>query len=454
MIGVIAVFFFALYGFNDKKKAFLCALVMMSSGLYIGLSRTVFTDLIFSVFILLSLMCFYLGYTRKNFKAAGIILFFIFSAGAVLTKGPLGLLIPWLTVLIFLGIRKDLCFIFCKASVGGGILFILIAVPWYVFMVKRFGGSFIQEFFYNDHVRRLFEAEHHSNDKWWFYPVSVVFCMFPWSIFTLASFYHRIKKFKQICAQPIYLFLFCWIITVFLTFQFAHSKLVSYIFPLFPAVALLTGDFMREASRNRKQLFFGLFAGTAVIFILLPFGIVGAAFKYPMYVSPSFGLYALGSIFVLAVIAQIILAGKRRSLIPGFLAGNMLILLFVLLFFHKTINEYASSKAASDYLENRLEKGSVLLCSKMFVRGVRFYTESDAAVVNIGGSTNFFSPHPIPYLNTSEKVAGFLENRQLTYGVLNKSTFRALKSLAHDTYQLDLLKQIGDEYIVVFKNAS
>jgi 4-amino-4-deoxy-L-arabinose transferase-like glycosyltransferase len=454
MIGVIAVYIFSLYGFSDKKKSFLCALITMSSVLYIGLSRTVFTDLIFSVFILFSMMYFYFGYTRKNLKAAGIILFFIFSAFAVLTKGPLGLLIPMLTVFIFLGLRKDLGFLCCRSSIWGSFLFLLVALPWYIFIIKQFGSSFISEFFYNDHVRRLFEAEHHSNDTWWFYPGSIFLSIFPWSIFSVASFFALFKKLKQRDAKPIYSFLLCWIIAVFFIFQFAHSKLISYIFPLFPAVALLTGDFMLEASRNKKQLFFGLFVATSVFFMLLPVGIVCAAFKYPMYLSSSFGLYAWGSIFILAVIAQIIIARTRQSLIPTFLAGHMIILLIVLFIFNNTVNEYASSKPAADYLESRVEKGAIVLCSKTFVRGIRFYTGSEVAVVNLGGSTNFFSPHPIPYLNTNEKVAGFLENKQLTYGVLNKSTFRELKSLAHDTYQLDLLKQIGDEYIVVFKHVS
>ena len=454
MIGVIAVYIFSLYGFNDKKKAFLCALVMMSSVLYIGLSRTVFTDLIFSVLILLSLTSFYLGYTRKNFKAAGIILFFISSALAVLTKGPLGLLIPLLAVSIFLAIRKDLSFLFCGSSGWGFIIFVLVALPWYAFIIKQFGSSFISEFFYNDHVRRLFEAEHRSNDKWWFYPGSMVLSIFPWSIFSIASFFYLGGKLKQIKEQPIYLFLSCWMIAVFFIFQFAHSKLVSYIFPLLPAAALLAGDFMNEVSRNKKQLFSRLFAGTAVIFMLLPVGIVGAAFKYPMYVRPSIGLYAWGSIFVLAVIAQIIVGRKKQSLIPGFLAGNMLILLFVLFIFHKAINEYASSKPAADYLKSHVEKGGIVICSKTFVRGIRFYTGSEVAVVNLGGSTNFFSPHPVPYLNTGEKVTGFLGNMQQAYGVLNKSTFRELRSIALGKYQLDLLKQIGDEYIVVFKNTS
>ena len=51
-----------------------------SSLIVIGLARTVFTDLIFSIFILLALLSFYWGYVFEKRKAAGICLFFIFSA--------------------------------------------------------------------------------------------------------------------------------------------------------------------------------------------------------------------------------------------------------------------------------------------------------------------------------------------------------------------------------------
>ncbi len=71
------------------------ALILMSSGLYIGLARTVFTDMIFTVFILLSLVSFFLAYCRREKKMLGILLFFIFSGLAVLTKGPIGFLVPW-----------------------------------------------------------------------------------------------------------------------------------------------------------------------------------------------------------------------------------------------------------------------------------------------------------------------------------------------------------------------
>ena len=133
----------------------LAAIVLMSSGLYVGLAKTVFTDMIFSVLILLTLLAFYWGYERKSQKALGIFLAFIFSALAVLTKGPLGFLIPGAVIFFFLGFRRELNFLRTKSLFLGFIIFLLIALPWYFFCTKVYGSAFTHEFFYNDHVRRL-----------------------------------------------------------------------------------------------------------------------------------------------------------------------------------------------------------------------------------------------------------------------------------------------------------
>ena len=116
MIGVLATYFLGVWGFKDQKKALISAIVLMTSGLYLGLARTVFTDLIFSVFILLSLLSFYRGYSSVKRKGGGVLLFFVFAALAVLSKGPLGVIIPLLTVIIFLLIKRDLKFLFNRYS--------------------------------------------------------------------------------------------------------------------------------------------------------------------------------------------------------------------------------------------------------------------------------------------------------------------------------------------------
>ena len=450
MIGVIALYIFCLLCFGSREKAFLCAFILMTSGLFIGLSRTVFTDMIFSIFILLSLISFFMGYTRKNLKGAGIILFFIFSAFAVLTKGPLGLLIPLAVIVVFLMIRKEAGFLFCRYCCWGFLLFFLIAAPWYIFMFKKFGNSFIQEFFYNDHIRRLLQAEHRGNDRWYFYPLSTVLCIFPWSIFTAASFVYLLRRLKERGSLPVYSFVFSWIFTTLVMFQIAHSKLVSYIFPIFPALAVITGDFIHEAAIYNKRLLYLLSLTTLFILILFPVGLVVAASKYPMYVGSPFSLYIFIIVFMLSLILQFVILRRKHYFFPYLLASNIIIILFFTFLYHQKFDEYSSSKHSADYLENNAHVDNVILCSRLFVRGVRFYTAKEVAVINLGG-TNFFSPHPIPFLNSDEKVEDFLNSQRLTYAVLNKSSLAGIERITKNKFKLNFLKKIGDEYIVVIK---
>ena len=450
MIGVIAVYVFCLRCLGNREKAFLCAFVLMTSGLFMGLARTVFTDMIFSIFILLSFISFFLGYTQKAAKSAGIIFFFIFAALAVLTKGPLGLFIPLLAVVIFLSSRRELGFMWCKYSAWGFLLFLLIAAPWYIFMIKNFGDSFIQEFFYNDHIRRLLEAEHKKNDTWYFYPLTTVLCFFPWSIFTVAGFVFLLRKLKEKDAPPIYSFLASWIITTLVIFQIAHSKLVSYVFPVFPALAIITGDFIHEAIVRNKRLIYFISLATLIIFILFPIGLVFAAFKYPMYVDKTGSFYLLVAAIFFVFVAGLIILVRNQRYFAYLIAFNMLTIFFCVFFSQRLFDDYVSSKAAVDYLKKNCPAGDVILSSKFFARGVRFYSERDVAVTNLGG-TNFFSPHPIPFLDSDEKIEHFLNTQKVTSAVLNKGSFMDMERIARNKFKLSLLKKIGNEHIMVIQ---
>lgn len=450
IIGVIAVYLLCLVGFGEKKKAFLSAFVLMSSGLYIGLARTVFTDMIFSVFILLSLLAFFLGYTVKNLKSIGVILFFVFSGLAVLTKGPLGLLIPFSAVLIFLAIRRELKFLFCKYSLWGLLLFILIGIPWYIYMIKRFGNSFTQEFFYNDHIRRLFQAEHSKNDTWYFYPLYIILCVFPWTIFAVASLFNIPKKLKEKSSSSLYTFLISWITATFIIFQIAHSKLISYVFPLFPALAIIIGDFISEMGVYKRRLLSIFSLASLVVFMSFPFVLFFAALKYPAYINLSPGLYIFSVIFVVLVITQIVILWRKPMVSPYFLALNIIVILFAAFISHHKFDGYVSTKGATDYLKSHGYTQGPIICSKSFVRGVRFYTGEQVFVIN-AGEGDFFSSHPIPYLKSDEEVYKFLVNQPLVYGVLNKSSFKVLERITKDKLQLSLLERIGDEYIVLIR---
>ncbi len=458
MIGVVAVYFFGLLWFKDEKKAFLSGLILMSGGLYIGLARTLFTDLIFSIFILFSLLSFFWGYSARDKKTAGLLLFFIFSALAVLTKGPLGFLIPIFTVCVFLFIKADIKFLFCKSLVWGFLIFLAISLPWYMLMATKFGRSFTYEFFYNDHIRRVLEAEHSGNDTWYFYPVSIIGCMFPWSLFVAGSLMY-LPKYLRRKENPFLIFLASWIVAVFIIFQFAHSKLTSYIFPLFPALALFTAHFITEKMEAKKRiiLFISLFNIFILILILsgLIFGLIryqGLIIQYMQSGFPVFFLIA-GFFALIILIIKLILQKKLLRAVCSF-ALVMPVILIIVPLIKNGIEQYLSSKLASGYLLKNYDVKNTIICSKPYVRGVRYYTQKEVACTSIPGLP-FFSPHPIPFLNKDELVQDFLRKQSTTYCVLKKSSIEDIQRLTEgNDFKCTLLKVIGNEYLIKIEHLS
>lgn len=453
IIGVVAVYLLGLLAFKEEKRAFLSGLILMSSGIYIGLARTVFTDMIFSILILLSLLSFFWGYAKNERKTAGLILFFIFSALAVLAKGPLGLIIPLLIIVSFLLAKKNMGFLFCKGFLAWGFLiFIAIALPWYVYMLNRYGHSFTQEFFYNDHIRRFLNAEHPGNDKWYFYPASIIGCIFPWSIFILCALIYLPKKLRQ-DNNSFYLFLICWIAVVLLIFQAAHSKLISYILPLFPALSIIMADFIYSfiADTEKRRLKFNPFLITVVIFLIIGTAMVVGSFLFLSrladYVSSKPAIYILSlSWFILAVLFTILVIrhnyAKSVYLLPCF----MLAFLGIFPFIVKDIEPFVSSKYICTYLLKNYEYKGTILCSNPFVRGVRYYT--DNPVVAYG--SNFFSPHPIPRVDSDDKVIEFLRKQPITFAVLTKPKTRDIARMldSQKDFKYTLFKIPGSEYLM------
>ncbi|MDD5610083.1 MAG: glycosyltransferase family 39 protein [Candidatus Omnitrophica bacterium] len=450
MLGVIAVYLLGLLGYKDEKKAFISALILMSAGLYVGLARLVFTDMIFSVLILWALLAFFWGYTVGKHKGTGTILFFIFSGLAVLTKGPLGFLLPLLIVILFLFVKKELRFFFSKYSLLGFTLFLIVTLPWYILLAKKFGSNFAQEFFYNDHVRRLLQAEHKENDTWYFYPASMIIGMFPFSIFVVLAFFSFLKRIKEKMMLSINLLLGCWVTVIFAIFTPAHSKLVSYTFPVLPALALLTGDFIYEAlASNKRRVIFISSLVCWFILLMIPVALFVSTKKFSVYVPVKEPVYNFIFLYLAVLAIMLFFTLKKKFLLNFyFLVLQALLILLFVFSSQKNFQVYVSAKTSSEYLLNNYTVNNAILCSKLYVRGVRFFTEKPVAVINVRGA-NFFSPHPIPYLDTDEKVASFLRNQSVTYCILSKSSLIDAKRVAaSNSFKLDILKPIGDEYVV------
>ena len=216
------------------------------------------------------------------------------------------------------------------------------------------------------------------------------------------------------------------------------------------ALAMMTGNFLGnglsqiQQSKKIQNLLCASFALLAVLGIA-----VMAGHKiYQHYISSPSSIYFLSGALIALSGIGISLVLKERFQLALYVLALTLCPLFLTGFMIRTdVEGYVSSYEASGYIPQRSLGVMTVLTSKANARGIRYYTGQDVAVVDFSGKP-FFSPHPIPILNTTDKIMSVLESQRVTYGVVRKTFYQdILKNCVH-RYHVALLGTIGYDYIV------
>ena len=461
LIGIGIVYWMAWLLFRNKRTAFLAGLVLTTSCMYLALSRAILTDMVFSIWEVVVLAFFYLAYSEPRHKSLGVIASMGFTGIAVLTKGLLGICFPWTAIVAFLWYKKDLKFLKCPASFIGLILFSLLALPWHILMMQRYGDAFIQEYFYNVHLRRLFDAEHQRCNTWYFYPGTMIGGILPWSLYLFPAIYTAYQEIKQSSRnRDQMVFLLFWILGVFIFLQPAQSKLASYIFPAIPALAMLMAYYIDRALENfqneknirspacRQAGFKVTGYLTGGFFIVVSIAAIVSGNIYNEMISQPALVYAFAGASLICALMIFIFNKSLQYTKMIFINASFTLILLLTLYGGRLYAEpWVSCKNISDVFKKIDHSDSIILASKFFVRGVRYYTDRKMAVIDINGK-GFFSPHPIPFLNTDQKVLDLLSSQPVTYGIVKEGNVRDLQRITSGKYKLTHLDNIGGKYIV------
>jgi len=232
--------------------------------------------------------------------------------------------------------------------------------------------------------------------------------------------------------------------------------LASYILPLFPALALMTGNFLGVALsqiQHRRKMQ-NLLCTSFAVLVVLGIAVMAMHKLESHYLSSQLPMYFLSAALITLSGLGITLAFKERFQWALYVLALTLIPIFATAFMVRTdLEGYVSSYEASQYIPQRTLGVMTVLTSKANARGIRFYTGQDIAVVDFSGKP-FFSPHPIPILDTTDKVMSTLAAQPLTFGVIRKTAYQdILKNCSH-RYHVALLGVIGYDYVVKIEKIS
>lgn len=228
-----------------RLSGLLAAAVLATSPLYFALGHAIILDMPVTVLLTIALLSFLIGVHEPLGVRQRLYFwsFYTFSALAVLTKGLIGILIPGMVIGAWMLLMQEWRMLRTMYLPSGAALFLLIAAPWHI-LVGRANPEFFHFYFVQEHVLRYLTTMHGRYQPAWFFIPVVLLGLFPWSAFLVQAIRHNLPStWKERYEQRDAVFLMLWAGIAFLFFSASGSKLVPYILPIFPPVALLIGRY-------------------------------------------------------------------------------------------------------------------------------------------------------------------------------------------------------------------
>lgn len=154
----------------------------------------------------------------------------------VLTKGPVALLIPGVTLVLWFASVRD--WRATQRTLGDArswCLFLLLAVPWYLYAWNRHGQAFIDGFLVKHNLNRFDAAmEGHAGGVLYFVIVLPLLFL-PWSALLAPVLLSLREAWQNLTTR----FLFLWSAFVLIFFSLSGTKLPHYAIYAFAPLALL-----------------------------------------------------------------------------------------------------------------------------------------------------------------------------------------------------------------------
>jgi 4-amino-4-deoxy-L-arabinose transferase-like glycosyltransferase len=179
---------------------------------------------------------------------------------AVLTKGPVAVLLAALVMLAFAWCQADAPALARRLRPLPGLALLAgLALPWYGLVLLREGHPFWDSFFGYHNLQRFTSVVNHHLQPWWFFLPVLVVASLPATPLLLLGLVRALTPLDPSCRRPrlphdsLALFAACWLLVVLAFFTLAATKLPSYWLPATPAAAVLIVQATAAAAPFRPQ---------------------------------------------------------------------------------------------------------------------------------------------------------------------------------------------------------
>lgn len=243
---------------QHEDAAYLAVVIMLTSWLFFAQTSDAKVDMLFCFWIAASVYVLARALLLRDIRPIAAIFFIIAVTAAILTKGPLALvLLLVLGVIMLLSLPRPFPWTIIMQLLVYAIGGFMLASLWYLYGASRDG--FIERHLFIENIQRLIGSERMNTEGPWFYFMSLHRTCFPWIFLP----YVFIAKRYRLHSGVICFFAFVLLLSL------ASGKRHSYPLPVLPLFACGISIMILESHYIRSSQFVKLQSIMPMLIVLM-----------------------------------------------------------------------------------------------------------------------------------------------------------------------------------------
>ena len=412
-----------------SAAAWQAAAVLGGMLLFVVLGQLLTLDMSLTFYMTAALAGFLLAQPPARGALGWMLLAWVATALGVLTKGLVAAAIPAAVLICYSLYARDFS-PWRRLHLWRGVpLFLAIAVPWHWLAARRL-PDFLQFFFVHEHLSRYLTPSADRAEAWWFFAAVFAAGSIPWTLSALRVVALGWRRRPPRGGFDPALFLWVWVVFICVFFSVSDSKLIPYILPAMPAVALLIGA--SPAAALRREVGFA-----ALFTVLAGVALLAASWYGPRFIASTergqyFSLLArpLAQIAALLVVSGLYVLLRRRDTtrVAVFLGAGWCLAGLLLMRGAAAVTPVYSGVALARALEH-VPRDTPVFSVGTYDQTVPFYTQRTVTLAAYRGELDFGLRHdPGAAIASVDDFVAQWNRLSDGYAVMERGLFEALRS--------------------------
>jgi len=237
----------------------------------------------------------------KRGKNIHFILGFLGVGLAMLSKGPVGAVLPFFAILYYFFMKKEYRQLFHYKWILGVLLVLLVISPALIHLYNNFGWEGIRFYFITNNFGRISGEYAGSSTDPFFYVHTFLWAFLPWTVFAIAGLLSAfIRGFNPTKPDGWTAYLLGSVLVLLVILSLAKGKAPNYFLIAVPPFAVLAGHWIAHKKSNPWEL-----KQSHLIIQWVVLGLVSLIFGLAIFINSGNNNWLLVALVLLLIIATV-----------------------------------------------------------------------------------------------------------------------------------------------------